>query len=163
MDCQGRIFIQTFGGFDVFVDGEPVKFKLRKCKEILAFLVDKQGCSATRAEVFACIWEDCNYDRKMQKQLDVYIRKLRETLQDYGIEEIFELSRGTMCVRTDKFVCDAYLFLQGDYNAVNSYRGNYMEAYSWATMTDSALIRQQWGSQERHPDSKKRMIRSSFI
>ena len=82
----------------------------------------------------------------MQKQLDVYIRKLRETLQDYNIEEIFELSRGTMRVRTDKFICDAYLFLQGDHNAVNSYRGNYMEAYSWATMTDSAMIRKQWES-----------------
>ena len=80
-----RIQIQTFGNFDVFVDGRPVHFKLTKSKELLAYLVDKQGSGVTRREIFSVLWEDKDYDRKMQKQLDVYIRSLRDTLLEYGI------------------------------------------------------------------------------
>ena len=38
-----NIFIKTFGGFDVFVDGKQVHFSSEKAKEMLAVLVDKRG------------------------------------------------------------------------------------------------------------------------
>ena len=135
----GHVTVQTFGNFDVFVDGQPVSFKMAKCKEMLAYLVDKQGTGVSRAEVFSILWEDRLYDRKMQKQLDVYIRSLRETLKEYGMEEIFELKKGSLRVRPENFKCDAYLFFSGDSDAVNSYRGEYMNAYSWASMTESMM------------------------
>lgn len=37
-----NIFIKTFGGFDVFVDGKQVHFSSEKAKEMLAVLVDKR-------------------------------------------------------------------------------------------------------------------------
>ena len=135
----GHIVIKTFGNFDVFVDGKPISFKMAKCKELLAYLVDRQGGSVTRAEAFAAVWEDRPYDRGMQKQLDVYIRSLRATLREYGIEEILEMHRGALRIVPERFVCDAYLFFKGDGDAVNSYRGKYMSAYSWASMTESLL------------------------
>lgn len=133
------IQIKTFGYFDVYVDGRPVGFKLAKAKEILAFLVDKQGAGVTRAELFAGVWEDRLYDRGMQKQLDVYIRSLRETLREYGVEEIMALDKGVLRVRPDTFSCDAYLFYSGDSDMINAYRGEYMSSYSWASMTESIL------------------------
>lgn len=136
---DGHVVVQTFGNFDIFVDGTPVNFKMAKCKELLAYLVDKQGSGVTRAEVSAILWEDRPYDRKMQKQLDVYIRSLRETLRAYGIEEIFEMRRGSLRIRPETFTCDAYLFFAGDSDAVNAYRGEYMSAYSWASMTESMM------------------------
>ena len=132
-----HIRIKTFGYFDVYVDGRPVSFKLAKAKEILAYLVDKQGSGVTRAELFAAIWEDRGYDRKMQKQLDVYIRSLRESLQEYGAGDILEIEKGILRVRPETFVCDAYLFYSGDSDAVNAYRGEYMRSYSWASITES--------------------------
>lgn len=135
----GHIVVKTFGNFDVFVDKRPVAFKMAKCKELLAYLVDKQGGSVTRAELFAAVWEDRPYDRGMQKQLDVYIRSLRATLREYGIEEILEMQRGTLRIVPERFVCDAYLFFKGDGDAVNAYRGQYMNAYSWASMTESLM------------------------
>lgn len=69
-----HISIKTFGMFDIYVDDRPVSFRLSKAKEILAYLVDRQGVGVTRSEVFATVWEDQPYDRRMQKQLDVYIR-----------------------------------------------------------------------------------------
>ena len=135
----GHIVIKTFGSFDVFVDNRPVSFRMAKCKELLAYLVDKQGGSVTRAEAFAAVWEDRPYDRGMQKQLDVYIRSLRATLRENGIEEILDMHRGTLRIVPERFVCDAYLFFKGDGDTVNSYRGQYMSAYSWASMTESLM------------------------
>ncbi|MBO4689039.1 MAG: response regulator [Clostridiales bacterium] len=136
---QEHIWIKTFGTFDVFVDNRPVSFKLAKSKEILAYLVDKQGSGVTRSEICAAIWEDSLYDRRMQKQLDVYIRSLRETLQEYGIPEIMEMEKGVLRTKPETFVCDAYLFYSGDSDAINAYRGEYMSSYSWASMTEAIL------------------------
>ena len=139
MPAHIHIHIKTFGAFDVYVDDRPISFKLAKAKEILAYLVDKQGSGITRAEIFAAVWEDSQYDRRMQKQLDVYIRSLRETLREYGISEIMEMEKGVLRVRADTFVCDAYLFYSGDSDVINSYRGEYMSSYSWASMTEAIL------------------------
>ena len=135
----GHLTVRTFGSFDVFVDGRAVEFKRAKAKEILAFLVDRQGGSVTRAEVFAALWEDRAYDRSMQKQLDTYIRSLRDDLREYGIEDLLDVRRGTLRVNPDQFVCDLYRFLAGDRDAVQAYRGEYMNAYPWASMTESLL------------------------
>ena len=137
--APAHVRMKTFGNFDVYVDGRPISFKLAKSKELLAYLVDKQGAGVTRAEVFAAIWEDRPYDRKQQKQLDVYIRSLRETLRKYGISEIMEMEKGILRVKPDTFLCDAYLFYSGDSDMINAYRGEYMSAYSWASMTESIL------------------------
>ena len=121
------------------MDERPVSFKLAKAKEILAYLVDKQGSGVTRSELFAAVWEDSLYDRRMQKQLDVYIRSLRETLQEYGIPEIMEMEKGVLRVKPETFICDAYLFYSGDSDTINAYRGEYMSSYSWASMTEAIL------------------------
>jgi len=136
---QPKLLVQTFGSFDIFVGGKPVSFRMAKCKELLAYLVDKQGGGVTRAELASILWEDRLYDRKLQKQLDVYIRSLRETMREYGIEEMVEMNKGVLRVRPEKFVCDAYRFRAGDPEAVNRYRGEYMSAYSWASSTESLL------------------------
>lgn len=134
-----HIHIKTFETFDVYVDDRPVSFKLAKAKEILAYLVDKQGSGVTRSELFAAVWEDSLYDRRMQKQLDVYIRSLKKTLQEYDIPEIMEMEKGILRVKPETFACDAYLFYSGDSDTINAYRGEYMSSYSWASMTEAIL------------------------
>ncbi len=134
-----HIRIKTFGHFDVYVDERPISFKLAKAKEILAYLVDKQGSGVTRAEIFAAVWDDCLYDRRMQKQIDVYIRSLRDTLREFEISEIMEMEKGVLRVRPESFICDAYLFYSGDSDTINTYRGEYMSSYSWASLTEGIL------------------------
>lgn len=131
--------IRTFGGFDVFVNGRLVAFSQAKCKELFAFLVDRQGNSVTRMEAFSILWEDREYDRTMQKRLDNIIRSMRDTLEEYGIGEVFELRRGTLRARPELFTCDAHQFFKGDIDAVAAYRGEYMPAYSWASITESYM------------------------
>ena len=138
-----HIVVQTFGHFEILVDGKALAFRRSKSKELLAYLVDKQGSSVTRAEIFAAVWEDRRYDRPMQKQLDALIRSMRDTLREYGIERIFEMKNGTMRVDPTLFTCDAYLFFQGDADTVNAFRGEYMSAYPWASITESIMTQKQ--------------------
>ena len=135
-----HIRIHTFGEFDVFVDGKPVNFARAKSKELLAHLIDRQG-GVTRAEVFATLWEEGMYDRPAQKQLDVIIRSLKDTLQEYGISEILDLERGILRVVPETFECDLYKFMDGDVETMNSYRGEYLSEYSWASMTEAYMDR----------------------
>ena len=140
---KGPIQVKTFGNFDILVNGKPLTFDRSKAKELLAYLIDRQGRNVTRAEAFSVIWESGTYDRSMQKQLDVVIRSLRSTLSEYGIEGILEMHRGGMRVRTEDLDCDLYHFLGGEVDVINEYRGEYMSAYSWASLTEGFIDRKK--------------------
>ena len=138
---RGHVVMKTFGSFDCFVDGEALPFRQAKCKELLAYLVDRRGSSVTRAEAFAILWEDRLYDRSMQKQLDVIIRSLRTTLQEYKIASILEMKSGALRIHPELLQCDLYQFLSGDVEAINAYHGEYMSGYAWAELTEGYMTR----------------------
>ncbi len=135
----GHIVVQTFGNFEIFVDGETLVFHRQKAKELLAYLIDRAGRGVNRPGIFAALWEEGLYDYSKQKYLDVIIRSLRETLKEAGIEDILEIKGGFLRVRTELVNCDLYRFLQNDPQAVNAYRGEYMEEYPWAVFNGDAL------------------------
>lgn len=136
-----HIEVKTFGSFDVMVDGEPVHFQRSKAKELLAYLVEKQGQSITREEAYRTLWEDDQYGRPAQKQLDVILRSLRATLEENGIGEILSVQRGAIRIVPRLISCDMYRFVLGDVTAISEYRGEYMTAYSWASLREAYLER----------------------
>ena len=136
-----NVFAKTFGNFDLLVDGRPLVFKRSKSKELLAYLVDRHGGNVSRPEAFAVLWEDTFYDRAMQKQMDVVIRSLRSTLEEAGIGEIFEIQSGWMRILPERMDSDLFRFLDGNREAIQEYRGEYMSAYSWASQTEAYLDR----------------------
>lgn len=127
----------TFGNFELMVDGVPVVFKRSKSKELLAYLIDRQGTSVTRAEIAAVLFEDELYDHSRQKYLDVIIRSLRATLLEYGVEELLQARRKGLRIDPALLDCDMYRFCKGDADAIRSYRGEYMSSYSWASPFES--------------------------
>lgn len=139
---EKRIKILTFGNFDIFVDGEPLKFERKQAKEILAYLVDKRGTSATYAELAAMLWEDEDYDRTKQKNLQVYIASLVKTLHSVEVKDLILKNRQGILVNTKIVDCDYYRFLEGDVRSINSFTGQYMSAYSWAEFTVGYLENQ---------------------
>lgn len=131
------IRVQTFGGFEIFVDGEPVKFARTKSKELLAYLIDHRGASVTTQEAYAALFENAadtgtGYFRNI-------VRELKNALQSAGAEEILKRSFNSLAVAAEKIDCDYYRFLEGDPIAVNQYRGDYMPSYSWAEFRNAAL------------------------
>lgn len=140
-DNTARVKVETFGYFNIFVDGKPVAFKRNKAKELIACLVDRRGQFVSRKDLFYILWEDDDYDRAKQKYLDTIIRSLKETLEKYDITDIFETESGMMRIVPDKIDCDLYRFLNKDNDAIRSFRGEYMSSYTWASETEGYLTK----------------------
>lgn len=136
-EAQNHIRVQTFGGFEIYVDGKPVKFARTKSKELLAYLIDRRGASVTTKEAYAALFEDAagagtGYFRNI-------VHELKNALQSAGVEEILKRSFNSLAIATEKIDCDYYRFLEGDPIAVNQYRGDYMPSYSWAEFRNATL------------------------
>lgn len=138
-DLVPHIGVQTFGNFDLLVDGRPVTFARSKAKELFAFLVDRKGILVSRAEIFRELWEDEEYTRPNQKKLDVIIRSLRSTLNENGIGEILQTERGMFRILPQALECDMYRLLAGDERYEQKYQGEYMSLYSWARLTEGHI------------------------
>ena len=134
-----HIYAKTFGSFDFYIDGTPVSFSRSKAKELLAFLIDRPGAGVKRAEAFAALYEDKQYDRKMQKQFNVIVNSLKVTLEENGAGEVFEIRSGEQRVNPALLDADLFRLLDGDAEAVNAYRGEYMSTYSWASLREAFI------------------------
>lgn len=128
------IYIHTFGQFDIEIDGKPVHFNRAKSKETLAFLIDRRG-GVTKKEIAAVIFEDSIYSRNVQDYLGKILRDLESTLKMAGIGKIFVKKYNYYAVNEDCFTCDLYDYLDEKPYAINLFRGEYMNQYSWAEMT----------------------------
>lgn len=127
--------VQTFGGFSVYVDNQLLKFGRSKAKELLAVLIDRRGGDVTTREACAVLWEDAPYNIAQKNYFHQVLRDLRYTLRNAGVEKILIRSRNSLAIDTDCLDCDSYRFLEGDLQAINSYRHDYMSCYSWAEFT----------------------------
>lgn len=136
---QKRIFARTFGNFDLFVDGKPVMFKSAKAKELLAFLVDRQGGTVNTGQIIAHLWEDRPNDEATQNLCSKISKTLQAELNALGAGEILIQSRGVKSVDVEKFECDLYQMLNGDVKAAQKYLGEYMSEYEWAEDRTAAL------------------------
>ena len=125
------IKIQCFGNFEIFVGGRPLSFKRSKSKELLAYLVDRNGATCTNGEMLAVLWEDKPDTASLHSHLRNLIFDLSHTLEDAGVNGLLVRGRSTLALDTSKVDCDYYNFLRGDRSAFNSYRGEYMTQYSW--------------------------------
>ena len=111
---ESRIRIQCFGHFEVLVDNQPVVFTLKKAKELLAYLVDRNGSAVSTNYAIAVLWEDNCNDIASQNRFRKTVRSLKITLEHYGIQEIFNNGRNSKSINLGTFSCDYYDFLSGD-------------------------------------------------
>lgn len=134
-----RIEIKTFGGFDVYVDGQPVRFGRAKAKELLAFLVDRRGSSVTTGEAYAVLFEDAQDTLSGKSYFRTIVHEMIKTLKKVDAEDILLKGHNSYAVIPEKFDCDYYRFLQGDPIAVNNFQNDYMASYSWAEIRNAEL------------------------
>ncbi len=127
-----RIFVRTFGYFDIFVDGEPIMFKSAKAKELLALLIERRGGTVTTEQIIGTLWEDRPNDVHTQNLCSKVVKTLEKELKQHEIEDILISSRGIKRVDIEKFDCDLYAFLDGSRRAATYFIGEYMLQYSWA-------------------------------
>ncbi len=133
VERSSGIYVQCFGNFEVFYNGQILKFGRSKSKELLAYLVDRRGASATNAELRAVLWEDdVMDDDKQRKYFAQIVHDLKNTLDDKGCGDIIDQSRDSYAIVTSRITCDYYLALDKDPKAMAKYNGEYMSQYTWA-------------------------------
>ncbi|MCD7990545.1 MAG: LysR substrate-binding domain-containing protein [Clostridia bacterium] len=138
---QKKVFIHTFGQFDVYVNDVPVYFSNKKSKELLALLIDRQGGTVTMEQAVDCLWESEPYDEKIKRRYRSVIMALRATLKKFSIEDIVTFQRAGAHVNKNAVICDLFEFMNGTPTYVSSFMGDYMLNYSWGELTLPLLIR----------------------
>lgn len=142
LEKTDKLQVRCFGNFDVFVNDQPLRFKRTKSKEMLAYLIDRRGSRCTIGELVSVLWEDDAHSPSRRTQVRNLISDLRNALKDAGAEDVIVRGRDEIAIVPESVDCDYYRFLDGDPDAVNLYRGEYMSQYSWAEKTADSLSRE---------------------
>ena len=132
-----RMRAQTFGNFEVYIDGVPISFKYSKTKELLAYLIDRRGALCTSAELQAVIFEDDGGHESYMKSLR---RDLIDTLDAISCTNVIAQQRGKLGVVPDNLDCDYYDWCDGKRMGI-VWQGEYMVQYSWSEYTAGVLER----------------------
>ena len=121
--------IKCFGNFEVYAENEKLTFKRLKTKELLAFLVDRNGAGMTAKQICAVLFPDDSDDTKNSAYLRQLVLDLKNTLKSVGAEGV--LRHETPCYRVDTSLiqCDYISYLE---TGKPEFRGEYMNQYSWA-------------------------------
>ena len=136
---QKRVFAQTFGNFELFVDGDPVRFKYSRTKEVVAVLVNNCGAQTTNGEIIACLWEDDGDPEKKASYLSNLRQDLQNTFNSLKLTGIIHKQRGSMAIARDKVECDLFEWLEKKKESKYQYLGDYMNQYSWAEFKHAEL------------------------
>ncbi len=136
---ENRVFIKTFGYFDVFVDGKSVSFPSAKSKELLALLVDRNGGVVNTEQAISVLWEGRRYDETVQSLFRKVLKSLRLSLEEAGISDILVDNRNQRSIDKSKFACDYYEFLEKGKTENTKFFGRYMEQYEWAKTTEKQI------------------------
>lgn len=136
-----RIYIETFGRFNIYLDGVPINFTSMDAKELLALMVDRRGTALENREAFGEMWGDKPYENTSASSLHKALRKLKDTLDNAGIGDLLvRVSPNEHRVDTDLFDCDYYQFLNGDQSARQKFAGKYMANWTWGEDVAVQLI-----------------------
>lgn len=137
--ADSHVFVNTFGFFDVFVDGKSVNFSSAKSKELLALLVDRNGGTISTEQAISVLWEGRSYDETVQSLFRKVLRSLRMSLEEAGITDILIDNRNQRSIDKTKFQCDYYDLMENGRNENTKYFGKYMEQYAWAKATKEQI------------------------
>lgn len=125
-----RVEVQCFGKFDIFVDGTAVKFARAKSKELLAYLVDRNGTMCNNEDLLSILWEDKKPTKSLKQQFRNLIYDLNQSLKKVDSQDIIIRHNNEIGIDKEKIKCDYYDFQKGDPKALQSFRGEYMTQYS---------------------------------
>lgn len=132
-DNKAIIKVRCFGNFEVFYpDGNIVHFSRAKSKEAFAYLICKNGSSTTVNELGNSLFEDEPYDDKKKNYVQKIISTMHKDLETAGLSEVIRKSYNSIAINPQLIDCDYYRYMQGDESPEATFRGEFMNQYSWA-------------------------------
>ena len=133
---EKRLEVKCFGNFEVYAKGERVVFKRSKTKELLAFLVDRNGAGMTAKQICAVLFPYGSDDNKNVAYLRQLVLDLKSTLKAFGAEDVFRHETPYYRIDTNLIKCDYFSYLE---NKKPEFLGEYMAQFSWAEETCAML------------------------
>lgn len=130
--------VRCFGNFEVYRGSAPLSFRRSKSKELLAFLVDRNGAGVTTKEICARLWETSSDDARNSNYFYQLLNDLSYALKAANAEKILIKANRTYAVDTERIDCDYYNYLK---SGKPKFRSEYMTQYSWAEETCGKLLR----------------------
>lgn len=140
---QKRVFIQTFGRFQVQKDGRPIRLT-GKAKEILALLTARDGKEVSNKEIYETLWEDRPYSNA---QMSVYynaLRRLKNVLQKEGLADLMISTANGQMLNTKIADCDYYAWKNKNPDLKNRFEGEFLPEYSWGETILAAISAGEW-------------------
>ena len=134
--AKKKLKVQTFGNFEVYLDGKPLAFKYRRTKELFAYLVDRVGAMCMVGEIIGILFED---DSGREDYFQKLRRDLLSTLEEVGCADAIIHKRGMLGVVVTELQCDYYDYLNNKKTLETVYFGEYMSQYSFAEYTNAHL------------------------
>lgn len=130
--CDGdipKVRMQMFPTFEMYANGKVIEFQRKKCKELLALLIDHRGATVTMGEAIACLWPDKEENLSKRLYRDAVVR-LRLLLNECGLIHLVKFGRAAQRLVLDYVTCDMWDFIDGKEDS--SYLGEYLVNYEWS-------------------------------
>jgi len=133
------LWVRCFGTFEVFWNRKPLFFRRRQTKELLAYLIDRNGDVCTAEEIISALWEGEINMSAAKARVRQLVSDLKGTLSEIGMGDILVRRSGQLAILRDRVNCDYYRMLDWSKDSLGEYRGEYMTQYSWAELTTGRL------------------------
>ena len=122
-----HIVARLFGSFCLYVDGEAVRIRSEKAREMLALLIERRGAFLTTRDAITALWE-CEPDEKSRARCRKIASRLMAELRKLGIDYIVESDRGARRIIPEFIECDYYDYRDG----AKGVSGPLLPEYSWS-------------------------------
>ncbi len=107
-----KVYIETLGAFTVYQGRNKqnlLKFRTKKERELLAFLLDAGDRGATKGQIYNAIWWESD-SNNIKNLIAVNLRHLKNDLDCAGIEESVICRENRYFICRDEIACDTDLF-----------------------------------------------------
>ncbi|MCQ2508003.1 MAG: response regulator [Dorea sp.] len=130
---EKRVRFHCFGNFEVYCDEKPIAFSFNRTKELLAYLVDRDGVDVSTQELMAGAFEGA-ISRPYFSQLR---NDLIHTFEKLEISQCLRISRSFLAVERNEVSCDYFDYLDGK---IKKQPVEYMTQYSFGEATLAGML-----------------------
>lgn len=103
-----KAYIETLGCFAAYRNKEmqqPIKFRTKKERELLAFLLDAGDRGATKEQIYTAIWQESEANN-IKNLIAVNLTHIRNDLKRIGIAESVICRENLYFICRDEIACD---------------------------------------------------------
>ena len=107
-----KVYIETLGAFTAYQDRDRqklIKFRTKKERELLAFLLDAGDQGATKEQIYNAFWWESE-SNNIKNLIAVILRHLKNDLECAGIGESVICRENRYFICRDEIACDNDLF-----------------------------------------------------